>query len=82
MYLAGTRLNHSAKVSNVFCCLWRIQHMEFRYSHIYREGNCFADIMANFGAQLEDRMWWSLPPEFASDAYKRDMSSLPFFRAT
>jgi len=48
-------------------------------SHIFREGNCCADKLANDGLGLDDAFWWDSLPTFLSDFY-RDKFGLPTFR--
>jgi len=49
-------------------------------SHIYREGNCCADIMANFGHGLTVTSWYhNLPASLAVD-FARDRHGMPNFR--
>jgi len=49
-------------------------------SHIYREGNCCADIMADMGHGLTVTSWYhNLPASLAAD-FARDRHAMPNFR--
>jgi len=53
-----------------------------RCTHILREGNMTADVMAKNGQGLAlySSQWWSSPPPFISDFLLRDSLGLPFSR--
>jgi len=54
--------------------------MNFRFSHIYREGNRCADSLANYGIRGVDFIRWEgIPPSISYD-YCRDRFRLPYFR--
>ena len=55
--------------------------MNFKFSHIFREGNCLADVFANYGADHAERFWWSYLLDFAMNSFNNDMRRLPYFRA-
>ncbi|CAL9010028.1 unnamed protein product [Prunus brigantina] len=61
-------------------CLWRIKQMHFVCTHIYREGNCVADMLANFGADNHAYYWWDSLPSWAAIAYAKDLVGFPRFR--
>ena len=61
-------------------CLHRISQMQFKSSHIYREGNQVDDALTNFGTSLSDLTLWDLVPPFASSLCTKDRLSLPNFR--
>lgn len=49
-------------------------------SHIYREDNCFADLLASHGHGLVGSVWFdSLPSDLSLDFFK-DRISLPNYR--
>ena len=45
-------------------CLHLISHMNFKVSHIFREGNQVADCLAKYGVLNPSPMWWSSAPSF------------------
>ncbi|ONI14505.1 hypothetical protein PRUPE_4G283800 [Prunus persica] len=45
-------------------CLLRLQHMSFKISHIFREGNHDVDALANHGALGSGLTWWDTAPSF------------------
>ena len=49
-------------------------------SHIFREGNCCADLLANMGHSLHDSMWFSVMPHALLPHFFRDRRALPNFR--
>ncbi|KAL6124174.1 hypothetical protein ACLB2K_076689 [Fragaria x ananassa] len=55
-------------------CLYRISMMDFRCSHIYREGNQIANALASFGISSSGMTWWNTPPDFIRSLYDRDKS--------
>ncbi|KAK9931139.1 hypothetical protein M0R45_018433 [Rubus argutus] len=60
-------------------CLFRISQMQFRCSHIFREGNKVADALANFGLTSDTMVWWDSPPAFVVSLCNRDFLGLPNF---
>ncbi|KAL6126194.1 hypothetical protein ACLB2K_074245 [Fragaria x ananassa] len=50
-------------------CLYRISMMDFRCSHIYREGNQIANALASFGTSSSCMTWWNTPPDFIRRGY-------------
>ncbi|CAL8991376.1 unnamed protein product [Prunus brigantina] len=54
--------------------------MHFVCTHIYREGNCVADMLANFGADNHAYYWWDSLPSWAAIAYAKDLVGFPRFR--
>ncbi|XP_004309472.1 PREDICTED: putative ribonuclease H protein At1g65750-like [Fragaria vesca subsp. vesca] len=49
--------------------LHRISQMNFRSSHIFREGNQVADALANMGLSMSALSWWDEPPHFIWGMY-------------
>lgn len=47
-------------------CLGRIDENSFSMSHIYREGNAAANVMANLGCDIDDFAWWNSYPASTS----------------
>ncbi|KAI5335956.1 hypothetical protein L3X38_026090 [Prunus dulcis] len=45
-------------------CLLHLQHMSFKISHIFREGNHAVDALANHGASGSGLTWWDTAPSF------------------
>ncbi|XP_026419428.1 uncharacterized protein LOC113315353 [Papaver somniferum] len=60
-------------------CLKFTSSIQFMCTHIYREGNSVADLLAKHGALSESR-WWFEPPEFTRQNLIIDNSVLPFYR--
>ena len=61
-------------------CLFRISQMQFRCSHIFREGNQVADAFANFGLTSDVMVCWDSSLAFVVSLYHRDFMSFPNFR--
>ena len=49
-------------------------------SHNYREGNCFADKLANMGNSLQGEVWCSELPQKVRRDFFRDRFGFPNFR--
>jgi ribonuclease HI len=49
-------------------------------SHIYREGNQVADLLANYGLNLTSFVFWNGSPLFISDFVNRNKGGIPSFR--
>jgi len=50
------------------------------YSHIFREGNCCADMLAAMGHTLTAATWFhTLPAPLLAD-FSRDLNGLPHYR--
>lgn len=43
-------------------CLHLLNYIEYRNSHIYREGNQAADLLANYGMNCPSFTWLHIPP--------------------
>lgn len=54
--------------------------MNVHFSHIYREGYCVADKIANHVVRISENAWWYSTPSFISTELARDMSGLPNYR--
>lgn len=61
-------------------CLYRISKMNFKATHIFREGNKIADALANQGTSCSELMWWDEPPPFILLSYNNDVRGMPQFR--
>ncbi|KAL6128370.1 hypothetical protein ACLB2K_071725 [Fragaria x ananassa] len=61
-------------------CLHRISQMNFRSSHIFREGNQVADALVNMSFSMSELSWWDEPPHFIRAMYQRDKFGFPNFR--
>lgn len=61
-------------------CLEMISKMQFRVSHVFREGNTCADKLADFGVKNQGYFWWDLPPIFITEELLRNKLGLPNFR--
>jgi hypothetical protein len=53
--------------------------MNFRISHIFREGNCCADKLANFSLNSRKDHWWETVPSFIVEDLFRNRTILQFF---
>jgi hypothetical protein len=49
-------------------------------SHIFREGSCCADLLANMGHSLHDSVWFSVMPQALLPHFFRDQHALPNIR--
>jgi len=61
-------------------CLERVRNMNFLITHIYREGNSCADIMANVGLALSSFVWFPSLPNCIRHDYGRNRLGMPSFR--
>lgn len=58
------------KIRNHWCnCIFITKSMQLRISHIYREGNCCADMLASYGGSRMGIIWWDLIPNFIRDDF-------------
>jgi ribonuclease HI len=60
--------------------LFMARHMHVIVTHIYREGNQVADLLANHGLTLPSIVYLEDIPLFAKDCYDRNKNGLPSFR--
>lgn len=56
----------------------RLQNVELKANHIYREGNAVADAIANF-KDYDNYIWWDQVPEFILQLFEKDRF-MEFFR--
>jgi hypothetical protein len=63
-------------------CLKNIQQMQFRSTHIFREGNAAADKMANLGVSKHSFTWYPSPPAELHRYLQADFLGLPNYRFT
>lgn len=61
-------------------CLKELFCRNFKISHIYREGNGVADVMANMGLTLSDFTWWYGVPNEAQKHYVRNINDVIEYR--
>lgn len=61
-------------------CLHLLSQMQFKVSHIYREGNHVADALANHGTTITGFVWWDSPPLFITHSCQQDWLGMPKFR--
>ena len=61
-------------------CLQFISTVEFRFSHIYREGNGLADVLANAGRNCSQIMIWNELPHFCIGNFLQDLRGRSTFR--
>jgi len=61
-------------------CLYRTRQMNFIVSHIYREGNTCADLLANIGLIINGNMWWDNTPAGVRLDLIRNKLGLPNYK--
>ncbi|XP_019430034.1 PREDICTED: uncharacterized protein LOC109337509 [Lupinus angustifolius] len=61
-------------------CNQKIQLLDFRISHIYREGNSCADKLASFGLESKRNTVWDSLPNFITDDCNRNRLVMPNYR--
>lgn len=61
-------------------CFHIMRQINLRVSHVYREGNVLADLLANFGAVHVGSFWWDSLPMFLATSYGRDLASAISYR--
>ncbi|XP_050217388.1 uncharacterized protein LOC126668220 [Mercurialis annua] len=61
-------------------CLHQISKMNFQVSHIYREGNRVADLLAKHGATAASYIWRSSVPNFCNSVIYQDFSRQTSYR--
>jgi ribonuclease HI len=57
-----------------------VSQMTFMVTHIYREGNQAADLLANHGLNIPSIAFWQEAPLFICDCISRNKSGIPSFR--
>jgi ribonuclease HI len=60
--------------------LFMTSQMNFMMSHIYREGNQVADLLANHGLSLSSIVFWNNLPLFVRDCFYRNKHGSTSFR--
>jgi ribonuclease HI len=55
-------------------------YMNFMVSHIYREGNQVADLLANHGLSFSSIVYWNNLPLFVKDCFDKNKQGSPSFR--
>lgn len=53
-------------------CLALTKNMLFQVTHTFREGNTYADKLANFGINSLCFTWWDLAPKFILEDFNRN----------
>ncbi|KAK9287181.1 hypothetical protein L1049_015592 [Liquidambar formosana] len=61
-------------------CLHRLTHITYRYSHIFREGNCSANKLVNKGVSVQSFSWWSSTPDFLAADISQDCNGMLRYR--
>lgn len=61
-------------------CLIITSTMQFKVSHIYREGSSCADKLASHGVLSKCFSWWDLVPDFIRIDFYHNRLGLPNFR--
>lgn len=61
-------------------CMHLCNSMNFRVSHIYKEGNSCAYRLAAYGIYSQCFTWWDLIPDFISEDFFRNRWGLPNYR--
>ena len=54
--------------------------MSFMVTHIYREGNHCADLLASIGISLNTYFWWDHLPQQIRVDFNRNRLGVPYFR--
>lgn len=54
--------------------------MNFVFSHVFREGNTCADLLANHGINIDGMIWWDSIPSFLHGDFLRNRIGFPFYR--
>jgi ribonuclease HI len=57
-----------------------VKGMNCLVTHIYREGNQVADLMANHGLSLVSIVYWQVAPLFIRDSFEKNKLGYPCFR--
>jgi len=60
--------------------LSRVSYMNFVVSHVYREGNCCADLLANIGLSLSHLKIWMDLPNCIKGVFVKDRLGMPNYR--
>jgi len=63
-------------------CMERMETMDIRISHVFREGNSCADALAKRGADNIDLGWWNSHPTFIIPFFNNDVFNIPSYRFT
>ncbi|CAL0322191.1 unnamed protein product [Lupinus luteus] len=61
-------------------CMETLRTLNFRISHLFREGNHCADQLANYGVATKLDYWWNSIPSFLSNSFVRNKLLLPSYR--
>lgn len=82
MHVIGVLSDHSLVPWNLAVhwanCMKFLSTIQFRYSHIHREGNAVANLLAKWGASTGSQ-WCNEPPHFIRSAVGTDRSSLSVY---
>ncbi|KAF1860066.1 hypothetical protein Lal_00027917 [Lupinus albus] len=71
----------SWRLSNLWDhCSGLLSLMNFKVSHIFRDGNACVDRLASFGLNSRMDNWWNNPPNFLLDVIYRNTLSFPNYR--
>jgi len=54
--------------------------MNFVVSHVYREGNCCADLLASIGLSLSHLKIWMDIPNYIRSAFVKDKLRMPIYK--
>lgn len=57
-----------------------LRNLNYRVTHIYREGNEVADRLANHGLTLNAFVSWETPLYFSNESFYRNKQGMPNFR--
>jgi ribonuclease HI len=60
--------------------IFMASHMHIIVTHIYREGNQVADLLANYGLTIPSIILWDFAPLFIRDCIVRNKQGIPNFR--
>ncbi|OVA11793.1 hypothetical protein BVC80_49g27 [Macleaya cordata] len=60
--------------------MFKLRGLDFRCSHIYKEGNGVPDCLAGMGERLVEQQWWTNAPPPVSSFVGHDMAFKPYYR--
>jgi len=61
-------------------CLHITRSMNFIATHVFREGNTCADVLANFGLRVAHLRVWLNIPDCIRETIEKNKLGLPFYR--
>ncbi|XP_019455095.1 PREDICTED: uncharacterized protein LOC109356219 [Lupinus angustifolius] len=61
-------------------CNSTLSSMNFKVTHIFRQGNACADKLATYGVSSKVDTWWNYMPNFLYEDFYRNRNLLPNYR--